>query len=360
MRLPRRRPRLLVPARDAHPRRRRQPLPRVRRAPGRRAVWDRGEARAEICVRGERVRVGRGAVPAHPARGDRPARVERPCPQAAWRRRDRPLPQLRAHRAGVVRQDRDRLRARAHVRTRMSKPLIGITTYVEPSSWGHWADVEAALVPYSYVRAVERAGGRAVLVPPDQNGIDEVLDALDGLVFSGGNDLEPDGYGAEAHRETTGTNPERDRGELSLLEAALARDLPVLAICRGFEVLNVARGGDIVQHLPEIVGHEEHREVLGEFSEHTVRVDPSSRIGEVRGPVMSHHHQGIDRIGEGLREVAWAEDGTVEGIEDPEKPFVVGVLWHPEAGEDQRLFEQLVEAARKSRPSSTRPPTGRQ
>ena len=139
----------------------------------------------------------------------------------------------------------------------------------------------------------------------------------------------------------------RDRGELSLLEAALARELPVLAICRGFEVLNVARGGDIVQHLPEIVGHEEHREVLGEFSEHAVRVDPSSRIGEVRSPVMSHHHQGIDRIGEGLREVAWAEDGTVEGIEDPEKPFVVGVLWHPEAGEDQRLFEQLVEAARK-------------
>jgi putative glutamine amidotransferase len=229
----------------------------------------------------------------------------------------------------------------------MSKPLIGITTYVEPSSWGHWEHVEAALVPYSYVRAVERAGGRAVLVPPDENGIDEVLDALDGLVFSGGNDMEPDGYGAEAHRETTGTNPERDRGELSLLEAALARDLPVLAICRGFEVLNVARGGDIVQHLPEIVGHEEHREVLGAFSEHAVRVDPSSRIREVRGLVMSHHHQGIDRIGAGLREVAWAEDGTVEGIEDPDKPFVVGVLWHPEAGEDQRLFEQLVEAARK-------------
>ena len=251
----------------------------------------------------------------------------------------------------------------------MTKPLIGITTYVEPASWGHWGQVEAALIPYSYVRAVERAGGRAVLVPPDEDGIDEVLDALDGLVFSGGNDLEPDEYGAEAHPETTGTNPERDRGELSLLEAALARELPVLAICRGFEVLNVARGGDIVQHLPEIVGHEEHREVLGEFSEHAVRVDPSSRIGEVRGPVMSHHHQGIDRIGaglrgeavddihshhhqgigrvgEGLREVAWAEDGTVEGIEDPDKPFVVGVLWHPEAGEDQRLFEQLVEAAR--------------
>jgi putative glutamine amidotransferase len=229
----------------------------------------------------------------------------------------------------------------------MAKPLIGITTYVEPASWGHWGQVEAALIPYSYVRAVERAGGRAVLVPPDEDGIPEVLDALDGLIFSGGNDMEPEGYGADAHPETTGTNPERDRGELALLEAALALDLPVLAICRGFEVLNVARGGDIVQHLPEIVGHEEHREVLGAFSEHAVRVDPSSRIGEVRGSVMSHHHQGIGRVGEGLREVAWAEDGTVEAIEDPEKPFLVGVLWHPEVGEDQRLFEQLVEAARK-------------
>jgi putative glutamine amidotransferase len=226
------------------------------------------------------------------------------------------------------------------------RPLIGITTYVESASWGHWHDVEAALIPYHYVRAVERAGGRAVLVPPDEDGMEEVLDALDGLVFSGGNDLEPAGYGAEAHPATNGTNPARDRGELALLTSALERDLPVLAICRGVEVLNVARGGDLVQHLPEVVGHEEHRAVLGEFSEHPVRVDPSSRLGEVRGNVMSHHHQGLGRIGDGLREVAWAEDGVVEGLEDPDKPFVVGVLWHPEAGEDQRLFDRLVEAAR--------------
>ena len=228
----------------------------------------------------------------------------------------------------------------------MARPLIGITTYVEPASWGHWDEVEAALIPYGYVRAVETAGGRAVLVPPDEHGIEEVLDALDGLVLSGGNDMEPEEYGADAHPATVGTNPERDRGELALLQAALERDLPVLAICRGFQVLNVARGGDIVQHLPEVVGHEEHREVVGEFSEHSVRVDPESRIGEVDGAVKSHHHQAVGRVGEGLREVAWAEDGTVEGLEDPDKPFVVGVLWHPEAGEDQRLFEQLVEAAR--------------
>jgi gamma-glutamyl-gamma-aminobutyrate hydrolase PuuD len=226
------------------------------------------------------------------------------------------------------------------------KPLIGITTYVEPASWGHW-QLEAALIPYDYVRAVERAGGRALLVPPDDDGIDEVLDALDGLVFSGGNDLTPESYGAEADPATNGTNPARDRGELALLTAALERDLPVLAICRGVEVLNVVRGGDLVQHLPDVVGHEEHRAVVGEFSEHEVRVDESSRIERVSGKVKSHHHQGLGRIGDGLREVAWADDGVVEAVEDPEKPFLVGVLWHPEAGEDQRLFEQLVEAARK-------------
>jgi gamma-glutamyl-gamma-aminobutyrate hydrolase PuuD len=228
----------------------------------------------------------------------------------------------------------------------MSKPLIGITTYVEPASWGYW-NLEAALVPYDYVRAVERAGGRAVLVPPDPDGSEEVLDALDGLVFSGGSDLSPDIYGAEADPQTKGTNPARDRGELALLTAALERDLPVLAICRGVEVLNVVRGGDIVQHLPDVLGNENHREVPGTFSDHPVRVDPSSRLGEVRGAVKSSHHQGLGRIGDGLREVAWAEDGIVEAVEDPEKPFLVGVLWHPEAGEDQRLFERLVEAARK-------------
>jgi putative glutamine amidotransferase len=227
----------------------------------------------------------------------------------------------------------------------MGKPLIGITTYVEPASWGAWT-LESALVPYDYVRAVERAGGRAVLVPPDENGVEEILDAVDGLILSGGNDMEPSEYGAQAHPTTLGVNPARDRGELALLKAALERDLPVLAVCRGFEVLNVARGGDLVQHLPDVVGHEEHRAIVGEFSEHAVRVDPSSRLGAVDGVVKSHHHQGVGRIGDGLREVAWAEDGTVEGLEDPDKRFLVGVLWHPEAGEDLRLFEQLVEAAR--------------
>jgi gamma-glutamyl-gamma-aminobutyrate hydrolase PuuD len=232
----------------------------------------------------------------------------------------------------------------------MRRPLVGITTYVEPASWGHWT-LAAALIPYDYVRAVERAGGRALLLPPSSDAVEETLAALDALVLSGGNDLDPAGYGAEAHPETSGVHPDRDRAELALLRHALERDLPVLAVCRGVQVLNVARGGDLVQHLPETVGHEEHRAVVGQFSEHSVHVDPGSKLPAVDGPVKSHHHQGIGRVGEGLREVAWAEDGSVEALEDPTRRFAVGVLWHPEAGNDQQLFDALVDAARSSRPS---------
>jgi gamma-glutamyl-gamma-aminobutyrate hydrolase PuuD len=233
----------------------------------------------------------------------------------------------------------------------VARPLVGITTYKEPARWGPW-DETVALIPWMYVEAIERAGGRALLVPPSEDGVEETLDALDGLIFSGGNDLGPETYGAEAHVETAGVRPERDRGELPLLEAALARDMPVLAVCRGSQVLNVARGGDLVQHLPEVVGDEKHKQTPGEFADHDVRVEPASRLGEVvgdRAPVKSHHHQGYGRIGEGLREVAWAGDGTVEALEDPDKRFAVGVLWHPEAGEDAALFEALVEQARAYR-----------
>jgi putative glutamine amidotransferase len=233
----------------------------------------------------------------------------------------------------------------------VAKPLVGITTYVEQASWGSWT-LDAALIPYDYVRAVERAGGRALLVPPSVDGVEETLDALDGLLFSGGNDLDPDSYGAEPHEETTATRPDRDRGELALLEGALARDMPMLAVCRGFQVLNVARGGDLVQHLPDVVGNEQHREVTGVFSDHGVKIDDGSRLGSVlggRAPVKSHHHQGVGRVGDGLVEVAWADDGTIEGLEDPERRFAVGVLWHPEAGEDQKLFEALVAEARAYR-----------
>jgi gamma-glutamyl-gamma-aminobutyrate hydrolase PuuD len=234
------------------------------------------------------------------------------------------------------------------------RPLIGITTYAEPQvSWGNWS-VPSAVVPLSYVDVVERAGGRPLLVPPVEDGVEETLDALDGIIFSGGNDLDPEAYGAEPHPETRGTKPQRDRSELALLTAALARDMPVLAVCRGSQVLNVARGGDIVQHLPEVLGSEAHRETPGVFSDHGVRVAPGSRLAGVLGeqaPVKSHHHQGYGRVGDGLREVAWADDGTVEALEDPSKRFAVGVLWHPEEGEDGSLFEALVAEARAYRAS---------
>jgi putative glutamine amidotransferase len=233
----------------------------------------------------------------------------------------------------------------------VARPVVGITTYVEQASWGAW-QLDAALIPFMYVQALERAGARPLLVPPSEDGVEETLDALDGLLFSGGSDLDPETYGAEAHPQTNGVRTDRDRAELALLEAALARDMPVLAVCRGSQVLNVARGGDIVQHLPEVVGDEKHRAVLGTFSEHPVRIEDDSRLGTLlgeRAPVKSHHHQGLGRLGSGLRGVAWADDGTIEGVEDPSLRFALGVLWHPEAGEDARLFDALVGEARAYR-----------
>jgi gamma-glutamyl-gamma-aminobutyrate hydrolase PuuD len=233
----------------------------------------------------------------------------------------------------------------------VARPVVGITTYVEAAKWGAWA-LDAALIPFAYVQAVERAGARPLLVPPSEDGVEETLDALDGLLFSGGADIDPEAYGAEAHPETNGVRPARDRAELALLEEALARDMPVLAVCRGVQVLNVARGGDLVQHLPDVVGNTAHREVAGTFAEHPVRIENDSKLGSLlgdRAPVMSSHHQGVGTIGEGLREVAWADDGTVEALEDPDRRFAVGVLWHPEAGEDMKLFEALVQEAKAYR-----------
>jgi putative glutamine amidotransferase len=230
-------------------------------------------------------------------------------------------------------------------------PVVGVTTYLTRAQWGVW-DVEAALLPAAYVTSVQRAGGCALLVPPGDD-VEDVLDRMDGLIFSGGSDLDPELYGQEAHAETKGVVTERDRFELELLRAALARDLPVLAVCRGSQVLNVARGGDLEQHLPDVVGDEKHKHTPGVFADHAVHVDEASRLAGIVGrnaaPVKSHHHQGYGRIGEGLREVAWAEDGTVEALEDPSASFVVGVLWHPEEGEDSGLFEALVSEARRYR-----------
>jgi putative glutamine amidotransferase len=231
------------------------------------------------------------------------------------------------------------------------KPVIGITTYAQEASWGVWR-MPAALIPLEYVDAVERAGGRPVLIPPSEDGVDETLSALDGIVFSGGADVDPAHYGAEAHPETDSPQARRDSGELALLQAALERDLPTLAICRGVQLLNVARGGDLVQHLPDSLGNDVHKEVPGEFAVHPVEVKEGSRLASIvgaRSDVTSHHHQALGRVGDGLVESAWAADGTLEAVEDPSLRFAVGVQWHPEAADDAALFEALVEQAREYR-----------
>jgi gamma-glutamyl-gamma-aminobutyrate hydrolase PuuD len=233
----------------------------------------------------------------------------------------------------------------------VARPVVGITSYAQEASWGVWR-LPAVLIPLMYVEAVERAGGRALVVPPSEVGAEETLDALDGIIFSGGADVDPTVYGSERHTETDAPQRHRDEGELALLRAALERDMPTLAICRGVQLLNVARGGDLVQHLPEEVGHDEHKQTPGVFAVHPVEVKEGTRLASVIGmrtDVTSHHHQAVGRIGEGLVEAAWAADGTLEAIEDPDARFALGVQWHPEAGDDDALFRALVDEARRYR-----------
>jgi putative glutamine amidotransferase len=237
----------------------------------------------------------------------------------------------------------------------VGKPVVGITTYLTRAAWGAW-DLDAALVPAAYVRAVVRAGGVPLLVPPGASA-EETLDAVDGLVFSGGSDLDPELYGEEAHPQTDGVVRERDDFELELMRAALARDLPLLAICRGSQVLNVALGGDLEQHVPDRVAADTHKQTPGVFADHDVEVVGGTKLAAIVGDrtdVKSHHHQGYGALGEGLRESARAPDGTVEALEDPARRFTLGVLWHPEEGEDLALFEALVAEAdeyRRARPA---------
>jgi gamma-glutamyl-gamma-aminobutyrate hydrolase PuuD len=232
----------------------------------------------------------------------------------------------------------------------VAKPVIGITTYLTRAAWGAW-ELDAALVPASYVRAVARAGGAPLLVPPGAS-YEETLDSVDGLIFSGGSDLDPELYGEQAHPETNGWVRERDDFELGLMQAALARDVPLLAICRGSQVLNVALGGDLEQHVPDRVQTDVHKETPGVFADHDVAVLPGTKLSSIIGErtdVKSHHHQGYGELGSGLREAARAPDGTVEALEDTARRFTVGVLWHPEEGEDLALFEALVREANEYR-----------
>lgn len=226
------------------------------------------------------------------------------------------------------------------------RPVIGITSYVEQARWGVW-DVSAVVLPVRYVQSIEEAGATAVLLPPSAAASAEVLGRLDGVVFAGGADLDPALYGEQPHDETAGLRPERDAAEMPLMRAALDRDLPVLGICRGMQVLTVVRGGTLLQHLPDVLGHERHRPAPGVYGLHHVRLEPGSLAHQVLGPavsVPSYHHQGVAKAGS-LAVTGWADDDTPEVVEDPALRFAIGVLWHPEAGDDPRLFEALVRAA---------------
>jgi len=234
------------------------------------------------------------------------------------------------------------------------RPVIGICTPLERARWSVW-DQQAALVPMSYVEAVRRAGGMPLLLAPDPVQVehpDEPLALLDGLLLAGGADIDPITYGAERHAETVETVPERDAFEIALVRRAIERDLPVLGICRGMQLINVALGGTLRQHLPEEFGHHEHRRALGTFdgADHDVRLVPGSLAARAAGEELhgtkSHHHQGVGRIGEGLIVTGVAmRDELPEAIELPDARFVLGVQWHPEADEASRVVGALVEAA---------------
>src|SRR4051794_40444637 len=234
------------------------------------------------------------------------------------------------------------------------RPVIGICTALERAKWSVWGQ-EAFLNPRGYIDAVHRAGGMAIMLPPDEQverAPDEVLDLLDGLILAGGADIDPVQYGEERHAETVATVPERDTFEIALARRALERDLPLLGICRGMQLMNVAAGGTLNQHVPESHGHEDHRRSPGSFdnADHDVRLEPDSlaarAAGETTHGTKSHHHQGIEELGEGLKVTGWADlDDLPEAIEAPGKRFALGVQWHPEADTLSPVIEAFVREA---------------
>ncbi|MGE5137060.1 MAG: gamma-glutamyl-gamma-aminobutyrate hydrolase family protein [Gemmatimonadota bacterium] len=244
-----------------------------------------------------------------------------------------------------------------------SPPVIGLTSYAEPASWAAW-HAPAALLPLNYAEQVAAAGGVPVLLPPVP-GIEAAVGRLDGLILTGGGDLDPAAYGAQPHPRTGRVSPARDSAELAVLAAATTAGLPVLGICRGLQILNTARGGTLHQHLADLPGAAEagHTPEPGTFGSHLVRVAPSSLLGTILGgggrhgerglAVPTAHHQAIDKLGDGLVATAWAADGVIEAVEPadpaPGQPFLLAVQWHPEAGDDPRLFQALIAAAARGR-----------
>ncbi len=239
----------------------------------------------------------------------------------------------------------------------MARPVIGICTTLEKARWSVW-ELDAALLPMNYVHAVQRAGGMALMLPPDEQLIDdpdEVLALLDGLILAGGADIDPSSYGEARDPHTVDTVPERDRFEIALARGAIERDLPLLGICRGMQLINVACGGSLIQHLPDRYGHGEHRRVVGSFdgSDHDVTLLDGTLAraatgGDAVHATKSHHHQGVDCLGAGLvvSGVSAFDDELAEAIEVPGKRFVLGVQWHPEADDTSTVIGALVAAAR--------------
>jgi putative glutamine amidotransferase len=239
----------------------------------------------------------------------------------------------------------------------MRRPLIGMTSYAQQVQYGSNEQV-VGMLPMSYVRAVHAAGGRAVLITPDDPGTD-VLESLDGIVFAGGDDVDPAAWGAEPH-PATAPDPARDASELLLMRAALAADLPVLGICRGMQVMAVATGGSLHQHLPDLVGHDRHRAAPGTdplavdssaFGRHDVVLTPGSAARALLGDrltVNSFHHQAVDDPGTFTISGRCPEDRVVEIIEDRDRAFALGVQWHPERTGDLRIFAALIEAATRT------------
>jgi putative glutamine amidotransferase len=224
---------------------------------------------------------------------------------------------------------------------------------VERAAFGVWEDEPAVLLPLSYARAIHGAGGMLAMLPPDRRATEdpgELLERIDALVLGGGADIDPDSQGAEAHPETVGTNPDRDRFEIALAREALERGMPLLGVCRGMQILNVACGGTLDQHIPDRLGHELHRPIPGAWAEHEVRIEPGSLAAEAAGTerltVKSHHHQGVDAVPDALTASAWAtDDESVEAIESGDGGFVLGVLWHPEEDPGDSVIPSLVSRA---------------
>lgn len=235
----------------------------------------------------------------------------------------------------------------------MPRPLIGVCAAVENANFGVWQDEPAVLLPLSYARAIHGAGGMMAMLPPDRratNDPGELLDRIDALVLGGGADIDPESQGVEAHPETVGTNPDRDNFEIALAQGALEREIPLLGVCRGMQILNVACGGTLDQHLPDRLGHDRHRPVPGSWAEHDVRLEPGSLAARAAGTeqltVKSHHHQGVDEISVSLSASAWAtDDESVEAIESADGGFALGVLWHPEEDVADAVIPALVSRA---------------